>query len=652
VSSDGRLTGADIEVDPANPDVIYAAGHAAYRSTDGGRTWASWRADSDDAPYHRIWIHPAQPTIAVLASAGGAAITVNSGETWSVGTGQPTGTFNQVTADTAFPYRVCGGQPRGGIVCVSSRGSQTPRMEWAAPEPGRPGYVAVDPADPELLYAGELRRYDRRTGQVLDVSPPGRPASSPIAAAPLSFAPTSPRALYYASVALWTSTSGGQTWTAISPEFLTDPTRASAAPRGRRGAISALSPSSIDGRVIWIGTDGGRLHVTRDQGVTWRDVTPSDLATAAAVVRVEASHFDTSTAYAVVMVDAVAARSRILRTRDGGTSWTDISQGVGAGIIHVIREDPARRGLLFAAGDGSIFLSFDDGDSWRSLRLNLPPVPVRDLVVKDADLIAATAGRGLWVIDDISPLRQMTQDVLKAHAFLFRPAAAWRARADAAGVRLDRTDGVEPGPQGVAITYALGDTVDEPLILEITEGPAGEIVRRYSSEDAGSALNQTAGIHRVRWDLRHAPPAVDWLDERPAATEPLAGRWVLPGTYQVRLTTGRGILRQAVLVRMDPRVRTSAADLALQTKMTRTIEDSLAALAASYRAVRERQSVLPSNPVSTASSEILARLRDAGRHVARAFATVQQADARPTAATEAAVGEALARARAAMEEAK
>jgi photosystem II stability/assembly factor-like uncharacterized protein len=645
--SDMRVNGVDLEIDPAQPDVLYAAGAAALRSTDGGRTWAPWRTGTSGATYHRLWIHPKNPTVAALAGSSGAVITVNSGATWSDASGQPTAAFSQVTTDTAFPYRVCGGQPSGHIVCVGSGGLAAP-FDWPAPGATRSGYVAVDPADPDLLYAGELRRYDRRTGQAVPISPPGEPASSRHAAAPLLFSPTSSRALYYAASALWTSTTSGQTWTKVSPEL----SESSSDPGAERTAISAVSVSSVDGRVIWMGTTEGRVHMTRDQGATWTDVTPPATGPRAVVTGIQASHFDTSTGYAV-LTGAGAGTSRILRTRSAGASWTDITGPLAPGRVHVVREDTGRRGLLFAGGDRSVSLSFDDGNSWQSLRLNLPPAPVRDLVVKESDLIVATAGRGLWVLDDISSLRQVTADVRRARAFLFRPPSAWRTRdappampAESASARTARR------PEGVAISYALGEALDTPLAVEIVDGPAGDVVRRFSTETTGQSLPRTRGLHRVQWDLRHTPPVVDWLVEGPATSEPLRGRLVVPGTYQVRLTSGQINLRQAFLVRMDPRVKVSAMDLAAQTKLTIAVEASLARLASRFRSVRASQALLPASTVSGASGHVIETLQDAGQELVRMFVILQQADARPTAATDAAVNDALARAERALEQTK
>ncbi len=643
VGSDVRVKGSDLEIDPAQPDVLYAAGAAALRSTDGGRTWAPWRTGGA-ARYHRLWIHPKHPAVAALAGSSGASLTVNNGETWSSEGGPPIAAFSQVTTDTAFPYRVCGGQPSGRIVCVHSDG----RAEPFEPSSGatRSGYVAVDPADPDLLYGGELRRYDRRTGQVVPISPPGEPVSSRLAAAPLQFSSSSSRALYYAASALWTSTTGGQTWTKISPDL----SEGGSDPGGARPAISALSVSSVDGRVIWIGTTDGRVHVTRDLGANWTDVTPRT-GPRAAVTAIQASHFDTSTGYAIL---TGTAGSRVLRSRTAGATWTDITGPLAPGRVHVVREDTGRRGLLFAGADRSVSLSFDDGDSWQPLRLNLPPAPVRDLVIKESDLIAATVGRGLWVLDDISPLRQVTADVRRARAFLFRPPSAWRTREAAPGTPAEPANANRAQrPEGVAISYALGAALEDPLAVEIVDGPAGEVVRRYSSDTGGNqALPRTPGLHRVQWDLRHTPPAVDWLGDEAALSEPLRGRLVLPGTYQVRLTSGASNLRQAFLVRMDPRVKVSPADLAVQAKLTTAVERSLARMASQYRTVKAGQALLPGSPVSGASGQVIDTLQEAGRELVRLFVLLQQADARPTAATEAAVSDALARAERALEQAK
>ena len=639
VTADPRLEGAAIAVDPTNPDVVYAAGRAALTSADGGRTWVTWRHGPAGETYRALWVHPSASGVAALGSTRGALVTVTGGRTWT-GAGQSTTAVLQVATDTAFPYRICGGQPDGHVVCVDSRGDHAPEG-WRRTERDRAGYVAIDPADPDVIFSGELRRYDRRSGQVLDISPPGEPRSSPLAAAPLVFAGGPTRTLFFASQGVWSSTSGGQTWTRIGPDL------AAAGPAGAAETISAISISSIDPRVIWTGTDAGRIHATRDRGATWRDATPPE-TTAEIVVRLETSYFDTNTAYALI-ADSRTGPTRLLRTRTGGETWTDLTPGA-PDALHVVREDPSRRGLLFGAGHRGVWLSFDDGETWQSLRLNLPPAPISDLAVKDADLIAATAGRGIWVLDDISPLRQITPDVGRAPAFLFRPPTAWRARwAAAAPSSATGEDAAEPAPDGVALSYALGGAPEAPLTIEIVDGPAGELVRRFSGAGPEASPPTGPGLHRLRWDLRHTPPDVAWLNAQGAGT--IAGRWALPGTYQVRLIVGTSILRQAILIRMDPRVRTSAADLAAQSKLTRAIESRLAELATSAGSVRQRQTTLVAAPGGGATSQLLEELQTAGRRLVHLFGVVQESDARPTVATEAAITEALERAQRALDQA-
>jgi hypothetical protein len=654
VSDEARLAGAAIAADPVNADILYAAGATALRSEDGGRRWTTWRAGRG-APYRAVWIHPAEPGVAALASDEGVFVTVNGGASW-IGGGPPAAAFSQVVADHAFPYRVCAGQPTGRVVCVPSRGG-TARTEWLGGPLDRSGYLAVDPTDADLIFVGELGRYDRRSGQWLDISPPGRPASSPAAALPLLFPPGNPRALYFAADALWTSSTGGQQWTSIGPNLAQAGAPSSPGaggglqPAAEVGAITALSVSAIDPRVIWIGTEAGRIQVTRDRGATWSDVTPPPAsvvsAGTAAVRRLEASYFDTNTAY-VVLAERRTGRSALMRTRTAGATWVDLSAGLPAGAVDVVREDSARRGLLFAAGNRSVWFSFDDGEAWQSLQLNLPPAPVRDLVVKDADLIAATTGRGLWVLDDISPLRQITPDVWRAPAFLFRPPTAWRTRMAAADPARDSADAVQAAPEGVAITYRLGEEASA-VSVEIVDGPAGEVVRRYAAGLPDSPPTEP-GLHRIEWDLRHTPPEAAWI-EGGAAQRVTRGRWALPGTYQIRLIRGKSTLRQAVLVRVDPRVRATAADLAVQTKLTRAIEERLADLSDRHEAVRQRQSSLLPGP-GGATGDLLALLQTSGGKLADLFAILQSADARPTTATEAAVTDALAEAARVVEQAQ
>jgi hypothetical protein len=426
----------------------------------------------------------------------------------------------------------------------------------------------------------------------------------------------------------------------------------------RRGVIYTIGPSYIDPDVIWAGTDDGLIHVTSDAGKTWRDVTPPALGPWAKVSLIDASHFDVNGAYAAINTLRLNdLRPHILRTRDGGKSWTEITTGLPDGsVINVVREDPQRRGLLFAGSETAVHVSFDDGERWQPLRLNMPATSIRDLVIKDADLVAGTHGRGFWILDDISPLRQITSDVARAAAYLMRPSTAWRFRSQKyTDTPLPPDEPTSPNPpDGVAIDYVIGaeSQGSGPVTLEIVDSATGDTIRRYSSDDPVDVplegrnmpdywlrperrLMTTPGLHRFYWDVRYTPPAADRftypISAVPGDTPkaPL-GMWVMPGTYQVRLTVAGRVYRQAVLVRMDPRVRTSTADLQLQFTLSRSIDQMLRRLAAA-RAKADTPT-----------------LQQAQAALTRIFETIQRADAKPTAAQESAAAGALAAAAAAL----
>jgi photosystem II stability/assembly factor-like uncharacterized protein len=693
VNADPRVTQrgsdfAEVKVDPRNPDIVYTGSIAAWKSTDGGRTFTAWRGAPGGDDYHRIWINPVNPDIVLLASDQGAVITVNGGETWSSWYNQPTAQFYHVAADNAFPYRVCGGQQESGSACVFSRGAtgRITMRDWTPVGVEEYGFVAPDPNDPDIVYGGRVSRFDRRTGQVQDVGPPRGPDFRVLRTAPVLFSPTDSRTLYFASNTLWKTTTGGQSWTEISPDLSRETWElpasvaryagTAAARPVRRGVIYTVAPSSLDPDVIWAGTDDGLIHVTRDAGRTWTDVTPPALVPWAKVSVIEASKFDADWAYAAVntlRLDDV--RPHISRTRDGGRTWTEIAGGLPSGtIVNVVREDPLRRGLLFAGTEHGVHVSFDDGERWQPLRLNMPATSIRDLAIKDQDLIAGTHGRGFWILDDFSPLRQITADVVRAPVFVFRPPTSWRVRTNVntdTPLPPDEPTARNP-PDGVVISYLINTDVQGAVTMEIVESVSGETVRRYSSEAEPAAplagqnvpeywarppqrLASTRGLHRFVWDLRHAPPPSDRASypiaaapgDTPAAPR---GLLVMPGTYQVRLTVNGQVYRQAVIVRLDPRVKISTADLTLQFTLSK-------ALAAAMRQVAdaraELQRRLQSDGVDAARlKESLAALQQAAAPLQSLFERLQQVDARPTAAQEQAVAAALEAVRQALDGAR
>ena len=403
INADPRVTDrasdfAEVKVHPQDPDTVFTASIVTWKSTDGGRTFTALKGAPGGDDYHRIWINPRQPEVMLIAADQGVVITVNGGRTWSSWYNQPTAQLYHVSTDNAFPYRVCGGQQESGSVCIQSRGDdgQITFREWSPVGVEEYGYIAADPLDPDIVYGGRLTRYDRRTKQTQTIAPrPVRPAEGyrVLRTAPVLFSPTDPRTLYFASNVVWKTGDGGRTWTAISPD-LTRPTWTAppnvgkyrdtdAARPTQRGVVYTLAPSPLDGNRIWAGTDDGLIHVTTDGGAHWTDVTPPPLRERpwSKVSLLEASHFDAGTAYAAINTFRLDdLRPHVYRTRDLGRTWTEIVAGLPEGaIVNAVREDPQRRGLLFAGSEQAVSVSFDDGESWQSLRLDMPATSIRDL---------------------------------------------------------------------------------------------------------------------------------------------------------------------------------------------------------------------------------------------------------------------------------
>ncbi len=616
-----RIGGGDLpllRVDPKNPDVVYSASIVAWRSTDGGKTWTGIRGAPGGDDYQNLWIDPNDSKVIIMPGDQGAIVTVNGGETWSSWYNQPTAQLYHVSADNAFPYRVCSGQQESGSVCISSRGNdgEITIREWHPVAAEEYGYVVADPLDPDIVYGGKLSRYDRRTGQAQEILP--KPFRSPdyrmVRTQPVLFSPVDPHVLYFAANTLWKTRDGGHVWQQISPD-LTRKTWQAPASIGKyrgektaapvqRGVIYAVAPSPLDINRIWAGTDDGLIHLTTDGGAHWSDVTPSQLTPWAKVSVLEASHFDPQTAYAAInTIRLDDPKPYIYRTHDGGKSWTLITRGIGTGEnVDAVREDPKRKGLLFASTERQVWVSFDDGEHWQSLRLNMPATSVRDLAIKDDDLIAATHGRAFWILDDITALRQLDQKALSTPAFLFAPQVAtrirWSMNTDTP-LPPDFPAGQNP-PDGAVIDYWIGEKTAEPVTLEILDG-GGQLVRRYSSADPlptidpklaipkywprpPKVLSAAPGFHRWLWDM-HWTPQPGATPQYPmqavahnTAPQPTSP-WVLPGKYRVRLAVNGRIYTQSLTVRMDPRVKTPAADLARQFTLSKQVYDDLVASA-------------------------------------------------------------------------
>src|SRR5437762_10848978 len=591
---------AGIAVDPKNPDVVYVANTSTYRSTDGGHNFTAINGAPGGDDYHTIWINPDNPQIILIASDQGAIVTVNGGESWSSWYNQPTAQFYHVSTDNRFPYWVYGGQQESGSAGVASRGNdgQITVREWHPVGAEEYGYVAPDPLHPNLIYGGKLTRFDWNTGDVQDVAPdPVRSGQYRfVRTMPVLFSPVDPRVLYFAGNVVFKTVDGGRHWQVISPDL----TRATSEVPGSLGAFTALDPEHGQHRgvvytiapsfrrlnLLWAGTDDGLIWVTHNGGRTWTNVTPDALTPWSKVSLMEASHVDTLEVYAAInrfRLDAV--RPHIYRTKDGGKTWREIVEGIPSNeVVNVVREDPVRRGLLFAGSERSVYVSFDDGDHWQALRLNLPASSVRDLVIHGNDLVIGTHGRGFWILDDISPLRQLTVRPATGDVVLFRPGVAYRVRWNQnTDTPLPPDEPVAPNPvDGAILYYFLGHTPTGPISLEVRDA-AGRVVRRFASDYVPEPPDSTAnippwwirpaqplsaemGMHRFVWDLRGPPPAATQRGYPIAAVyrdtprEP-RGPIVVPGRYTVRLTVGGRTLAETVTVRMDPRVTTPPAGL-------------------------------------------------------------------------------------------
>nr|MBA2302104.1 glycoside hydrolase [Acidobacteriota bacterium] len=619
----GRIGGGDLPMplpDPKNPEVVISASTVSWKSTDGGVTWAPFKGAPGGEDYQNGWINPDHPNIMIFGVDQGAVVTLNGGETWSSWYNQSTAQMYHVTADNAFPYRVCSGQQESGSACVSSRGNYgaISLRDWTPVGVDEYGYVAPDPLDPDIVYGGRnVTRYDRRTGQVSTVGPIGGRGGTggpqgpfrTVRTMPVVFSEVDKRALFFANNHLWKTVNGGDRWQQISPDL----TRASwetprsvgkyaglpGAQPSRRGVIYTIAPSYQEVNRIWVGTDDGLIHVTADAGKTWQDITPPAVDAWAKVSLIDAGRFDPLTAYAAINTLRLDdLRPHIFRTHDGGRTWTEIVNGIPAGeTVNAVREDPKRKGLLFAGTERAVYVSFNDGAKWQSLRLNMGVTSVRDLIVKDDDLVSATHGRGFWILDDITPLRQIQGPLPGANdsVVLCKPTTAWRVRWNTSTDMpwpAEEPTGENP-PDGAIINYYLPSAAAGEVILEITRAD-GRLVRRYSSTDpvtpvpeartapvplywlrAPKALSTAPGLHRFVWDIHHQPlpnppgggagggrggglpiQAIPY-NTAPAPTTP----WVAPGTYTMTLSVNGKRYSQPIEVKQDPRVKTPAVSM-------------------------------------------------------------------------------------------
>jgi photosystem II stability/assembly factor-like uncharacterized protein len=607
-TTDPRITGSTffgkLYVDPVNPDLVYVMQTSMYRSLDGGKTWESYKGAPSGEDQHVLWIDPQNTKRIFLGSDQGAIISLDAGRTWSDWFTQPTGQFYHVVTDNHFPYRLYAAQQDSGSVAVASRsdfGHITWR-EWFSTGAFESGYISPDPQNPNLIFSvgwyGSVFRMDRTTGQIATVFGPGARYRYTWET-PLVRSPHDPRTMYLGTQFLMRTSDNGETWQEISPDLTSkNPSEKST------GVIQTIAPSGPQPGMIWVGSSGGVVQLTRDNGATWTNVTPANLSARADVTLIEASSTDANTAY-LVGSDPADSHPYMFRTRDGGKTWQKIVNGLpDNAIARTIREDPQRKGLVYGGTETGVYVSFDGGDHWQPLQLNLPTTSVRDLNVHGSDLVAATYGRGLWILDDVSPLRQVEET--RATAFL-QPAEAVRVRFDNdpdTPLSIDLPHSENP-PEGAIIYYYLKSPAKQ-VSLEIFDAKKN-LVRSFSSNphppDTRPAnvpdywfappeiLTTHAGLNRFAWNLEWPHPDaltynfrgrhIDYIEytlpdhavpgRTPRYQPP--GPLAVPGDYVLVLTVDGKSFRQSLRVALDPRVQVNPGDLEAQLDAARMIDE-------------------------------------------------------------------------------
>ena len=601
--------------DPRDENTLYIMDVEAYKSTDGGHLFNRVHVPHGDN--HGLWIDPMNTRRMIASNDGGVTVTMDGGKTWTPEDNQPTAQFYHVIADNATPYRVYGPQQDSGTVAIVSRSDDGSigSSDWYDVGGGEAGYIAPDPKDPEIVYAadyqGLITRYDRHIGQVKSITEQPELSDAHGAAnlehrfqwtAPVMISPHDPNTLYHGGEMLFKTTDGGVHWQAISPDLTRNDKSKQKVSGGDitlddsgteyYDTIFALAESPITKGLLWVGTDDGLIQLTRDEGKSWSNITPKDMPEWSRISQIDPSPFDAGTAYVAVdrhQFDDL--HPYIYKTSDYGKTWTKLGQGIPDNqFVRVVREDPKKKGLLYAGTESGVFVSFNDGANWRPLKLNLPTVPVHDLIVKNDDLVAATHGRAFWILDDVSPLRQYTDDVGQKEAFLYTPAPAYRVQAGARGERhVSKRVGENP-PTGAVIYYYLKDApkAGSETKIEILDA-SGNLIRKYSSMEYHSLeepldpdekkpekqIKPDAGLNRFVWDLRYEEarrvPGYYLWEYGSGARGPVA----VPGKYQVRLTVAGQSQTMPLELKLDPRVKVSQEDLEAQLKLLLATREEL-----------------------------------------------------------------------------
>jgi photosystem II stability/assembly factor-like uncharacterized protein len=636
INKDPRLTSRGwyfnrVTIDPANPDVLYVPNVALYKSTDGGKTVSILRGAPGGDDYHELWVDPKDSRRMILGTDQGTTISLNGGKTWSTWYNQPTAQFYHVITDNRFPYAVYGAQQDSGSAAVYSRtdhGQITPR-DWFLPGGSESGYIALNPDHPDIIYLtdtyGGVTRFNRKTSFSQNVSPWPEPEFgseitthkyrdpwTPV----LVFSPDY-KTLYLGTQYVLKTNDGGLSWQQISPD-LTGAAAHAAKPAGETtpqnaveqgyGVVFTIAPSPVNPQEIWAGSDTGLIHLTMDGGKTWKNVTPPGLQPWSKISMIEASRFNAGVAYAAIdrhRMDDMAPY--LYRTRDYGKTWQRIVQGIPEGsFLRAVREDPKESSLLFAGTERAVYVSFNSGEQWQPLQLNLPVSSIRDLQVHANDLVIATHGRSFWILDDMTPLRQMA--AVEAHhgQYLYQPETAMRIDNDGfLGTPLPPEEPTAQNPpSGAIVDYVLGSPAK--IVTMTVTNAQGQVVRHFSSDDTPpplpklapiaerwfpkpQRLETSAGMHRFIWDLRWASSGDKDHDADSGGDDFVPrGPRVVPGQYTVTLTIDGRKMTAPLTVVMDPRSSATQAVLQQQQELGLSIyQDSLS----SRKALAEMESV-------------------------------------------------------------
>ena len=595
-----------ITADPKDADRVYVMNTIVLRSDDGGKQFIALKGDPTGDDFHSLWIDPTDSDRQILGVDQGTLVTQNGGKTWSSWYNQPTAQIYHVSTDNRFPYWVYGAQQDSGAVALPSRGGGdgiTMEQFHEITPGGESGMIAPDPDDPDIVYGGTVDKLDTRTEQTRSVDPT---LAYPLAhyrgawTLPLTFSKRGTRTLYFANQRLFRTTDGGDHWAPISPDLtredagipssLDAPTAADDDHVSkRRGVIYSIAPSPLEAKTLWVGTDDGLVWRSADDGAHWQDITPKALTPWSKVAGIEPSHFDPNVAYLAIDRHRLDDDTPyIYRTADGGKSWARIDGGIPRdSFVNVVREDPQHRGLLYAGTERGMYVSFDDGAQWQSLQQNLPMTSVRDIDVHGDDLVIATHGRGFWIMDDVTALRQLA-DVRADAATLFKPAVAIRVRpAGFTGTPFPKDEPMAANPpDGAILDYLLPTGVRGPVTLTVRNAQ-GQLVRSFSSAEKFAKpdpaklpiapewvpvpmqLSTAPGMHRFVWNLRYPRPGTRKADQQRREE----GVWAPPGQYSVELDVDGHSLRQPLSVQPDPRVHLPPAAYQRQFALARQVED-------------------------------------------------------------------------------